>query len=413
MLQATAAPGNPRIKIISTNSPHLLSFIKNLSPDIYKAASKMAAAEGEGGELSAEDIADYYKNNHPPFAGIAYSFKKPATVWGSPAEVVCMANTYENYDQIVQTAGDGSQYILRAQGLSGVVYQPLHEARTEVLVHELQHCMSDSLGITKQSQAAMGDEAGALYATAVEEMFSDLAVVLYMASKEGSFDNAMAAMRATRGTAFLDAEHNTEDMLEYVVDQLHAEDFRGLAVSEIYDYVNSLSRKLEPALNADMRNAFAKSTVEKAMLADRIFTAPKVRQNNQERFAVAQHQSQLATQRIATVPLQIDVKGRGERIINDLIINNLRAKELHRSLGVQTEQSLGEFAALVGTRLRPDQLARIAVFDPKYSPPGSKNTSPVPGDERLASINHFDDLARAMPQVDGAPHRKISQTRLR
>ncbi|ALN21711.1 MULTISPECIES: hypothetical protein [Ectopseudomonas] len=389
--QALAAPGSPNIKVISTNSPNLLAFLKNLPEREYERTVNMVAQTARIDAPTPEQVADFFNSNHGPTEGRAYSFKR-MPLFGAD-QAFCFVNTYENYGSIARTVGEHT-FIPRLTGLSGVVYQPLHEAAVAVLIHELQHCTNGDMTLEKRATAAMG-EPGKLYAVAYEEMLSDLAVVLYMASQEGFFENGLAMTRATRGISFLDLEHNTEDMLDYVVATLNAEDFRGMPAHEIFQAVNRISKELEPLDNADLRNIFAKSSAEKVIVGHRAFAKQPELARFEHHFDTAANVATKLLNVVATEPIELNADHRASKLINDLITNNLRSPELHRHLGIQTQENFKVMAEQMGVALDLSQMARIAVFDPAFSPPGSNSVSPFPRDARLASINHIDALTTA------------------
>lgn len=390
--QALAAPGSPNIKIISTNSPNLLAFLKNLPDRDYERAVNMAAQTARIDAPTPEQVAEFFNSNHGPTEGRAYSFKR-MSLFGAD-QAFCFLNTYENYDSIARTVGEQYTYIPRLTGLSGVVYQPLHEGALAVLVHELQHCTNTDTTLERRATAALG-EPGRIYAVAYEEMLSDLAVVLYMASQEGSFENGLAMTRATRGISFLDLEHNTEDMLDHVVATLNPEDFRGMPPHEIFQAVNSISKELEPLENDELRNIFAKSSAEKVLVGHRAFGKQPELARFEHHFDTAGSIATKLLKVVATEPIEPNADHRATKLINDLITNNLRSPELHRHLGIQTQENFKVMAEQMGVGLNLAQLARIAVFDPAFSPPGSNAVSPFPQDARLASINHIEALKAA------------------
>lgn len=376
--QSLAAPGSDRIMFVSTRSADFARIVQKMPESLA------AQYAGVGGRVDGGD-------GHFDFdrikAGVANPFAMPllGRTWVDELmergdQGVVFVNAIEAIYEGVETTPSGTAYMRFDYdgGLPAIMLA--EDALHFSTVHELYHGATTTRFVSQATSETL--EAEVFYRSAVDEALSDLAAVLDYARIEGTFDNGMTVAKSLRYPALAQLDHNSEDMLEYVIAHLSPEHFKGLSTADVMQTVNQIAVELDPMSNTTLKELFVRSAIEKAVLYDQL-----------EEDNVAEKLSVLSAG-LDIAPPQIAPHMRAVKTLDGLITSAVRTKELHRELGEYDLQVMTELAEAWGVELPVYQLARIAVFDAKISPPGSTHTSPVLNDNDLKTSRHMMTMLR-------------------
>lgn len=383
--QSLAAPGSDRLIFVSTRSADFARIVNQMPEALAKRYSSL------GGSLSDPD-------GHFDFEGVSVASDaafamslKGHTLWDrlqGKEQGVVFVNAVEAILDGVKSTPSGAAYMEFdiEYGLPSV--QRAEDSLHFVTIHELYHGAATTHFISTAAPDAPAAEV--LYRGAVDEALADLAAVLDYARLEGTFANAMVVAKGLRCTGLVNADHNSEDMLEHIVAHLSPEQFKGMSTTDVFQVVNQIAEELDPMNNQQLKELFVRSALEKAALSDKLYfdQPPTLTAERIEMFSDP----------LGIAPPQIDPATRASKTLDAMITAAVRSKELYRELGIYNLRSLSVLAEKWGVELPVYQQARIAVFDAEISPPGSSHASPVENDNTLMASNHMgrmlDDYAQ-------------------
>lgn len=371
--QSLAAPGSNKLVIVSSKSADLDRMLATMP----KSFAKLHEAQAEASH-AAPDAAGFLRAlRHSPEE--AFNYRLSGKPLFGDRQAMCFVSAAEAVSEKVRSTSTGLQYY--------VVYPdrtlPTLHAADDMLylttIHELYHCAAETQ-YRFDAKDAFGP-AGEYYGLAVDEMFADLAVVLNYAAKDGSYVNGMATVRGMRAAGLGDIEHNTEDMLDYVLSRLDASKVQGKQSGEIMSMVNQIARELDPIHNQALKERYSVSAAEKVMLSNQLLGRDETVSKTVAEVAQALHVNLDAAQ----------PKVRAQKLIDALITLGVKNAAIHRDLGQEGFKQIGMLSQHLGIQLPVYQQARAAVFDVTVSE-GANMSSPWPADAALKAGNRFEPL---------------------
>ncbi|MBA1280412.1 hypothetical protein [Stutzerimonas stutzeri] len=379
--QGLVAPDDSRLVVVSSRSADM-SRILNTMPNVFAQTLALRAAKAGIHQVDAESFIEAVGKHDDE----AFTYRlNGSTMFGlGKQQSVCFINAAEAvYSQLYRTADGSLFYTAEAPGTIPSVHSA-DEALFVATIHELYHCAA--VPFYRESAASTLGADAAVYGAAVDEMLADLAVVLNYAVQDGNFQNGLATIRGMRATALNDIEHNTEDMLEYVLSHLRADDFVGMPSHEIMGVVNSVARELDPIHNQDLKAIFATSATEKVALAERLIGPDEGITAELEGVHSA----------LGTSSESANPDARAAKLVDAVISLNVKNAGLQRKLGETGVEAMTNLADSFGIQLPMYQLARSAVFDVKAS--DGSLSSPWSADSALKATNRFSALFEAHQQ---------------
>ncbi len=367
--QQIGAPGSRDTIIVSTHSPSLKELMNQLPEPFSKAIEVRASITGTNPRIhSLESIL----GKQP---GEAYSYR--VALQGG-TQSVCFTNAAEAIADKAEGGAGGINYVsLKTPG--GI--ENIHSADDAMFhstIHEIYHCTTRTDYAAKA--LAQHGENGISYGVAIDEMLADLAVALAYASREGSFDNGMASLRGMRAAGLSDLQHHTEDMLDIVIAKLDPGQAQGMTPAQIMQATQRIGLQLDPINNAELKAAYAKTAIEKTLLAKEVFG------ENPEIESLTEK-----TVQAIDAEFDLDTRGRAAKITEVILTLKIKNAALMHAMPGQGIASMESLADQLGTSLTAAQKARASVFDAGIFPDGPA-TSPVPSDANLSMGSHMDDL---------------------
>lgn len=227
--QGLVAPeSNADLKIISTKSANLNAML-GMIPD--KLLKTIADPSMERGAILSRAGAE---GNHE---GMATSLTERTFF---KQQSVCIVEAERVVENSVLTAG-GYPYWSFDQAEKGdpvlaMTNFSVAEAKAIITLHELAHCKTNLALDLGDNKVTRDQQVQQTFDHAVKEMASDLAVVLYYASQEGSFENGRLAVGNIRNNLW-GGGHVTQDMLDQVLSHLEPDHFKGMGTPELFDQV--------------------------------------------------------------------------------------------------------------------------------------------------------------------------------
>ncbi|NWD57439.1 hypothetical protein HX878_22200 [Pseudomonas veronii] len=283
--------------------------------------------------------------------------------WNAPAEKVAK-ELQEDSDGVAIAAHnkrDGSACIVLAVGASRsldaygtpskyvdfknalyIADGGAHDVAT--VIHELTHC---------QPNVVMELENHPLspyYQSSVRELRSDLAVVLYGASRTGSFQPGLNQVTAYRGETPARPSHETIAMLEVITQKLNPKSFVGMPVNELIKSAVKIVNDLAPATNKELRLGFAKDAWQ-----DRLINRGALNGSVSEASPVYAE--------FAGQPVRVDLKEHANKIINRSLDQALSQVEVVRGAKTFTVARVEAFAKGFGVSISKAQAAKAEFLD--------------------------------------------------
>ncbi|EPG8943890.1 hypothetical protein L4Z64_001297 [Pseudomonas aeruginosa] len=371
--QNLAAPGSRNLVIVSSLSADMNRMLASMPPSFAKLYEAQASAAH-----TTADAAGFMKAMQHS-AEEAFNYRLSGRAIIGDQQTLCFVNAAEAVNERVHNTPRGQSYVVMEQNRALPTLHSADDAMYFSTLHELYHCAA-SQQFAYAGKQAFGPD-GEYYGMAVDEMLADLAVVLNYAAADGSFYNGMATIRGMRATALADIEHNTEDMLDYVLERLDASQFQGKQSGEIMAMVNDIAHELNPLHNQELKDLYSVSAVEKVALANRMFGDNEALSKKTVEVAKAIH-----GKLDAVMP-----KARAMKLIDAVVTLNVKNASLHRELGMEGFKQVGLISKALHVELPVYQQARAAVFDASISD-GLSTTSPWMADAQLKAGNRFTPL---------------------
>lgn len=373
LYQALVSPEeNSSIRVVSTKSAFLSSVLDS-----------MPLALAKNSKEAGESISSYYSD--PVAVSLLVkggAFKK--------RESICIVNAVETVDELVSQK-DGVEYINIAVSGRGtedefaVIGGNLSpkEAKLIITLHELSHCQTRFA--SERSLSASGDIIQAEFEKAFDEAGADLAVILYYASKEGTFENGSLAINALRGQ-FNNGGHSTTAIIEKILDELDPNDFVGMGTPDIFKAATEIMDDAldDKAFTGKLKSAFLSDYYERGMLSAMV--TGNTLQLDEMRGGVLDSFKQAAPD------FTYDTQTKASQMLDRALDHGLRNPDLHRGLGNISVQGIEALAVKMGVALTGDQLLKARFLDAEFTPVGHKGDVGVAMPSGLKEVNYFAEL---------------------
>ena len=322
LLQAVLDPSLRNVHVASSTSAVLDSFISGL-PSSIKAGglwSAPAAKIAENLQVASDGVAISAHNKHAGSACIVLTVGASRTLdaYGAPSK-------YVDFKNALYVADGGTNDVV-------------------TIIHELTHCLPNV--VLKLEDHPLSR----YYESSIRELRSDLAVVLYGASRTGSFKPGLDQVTAFRGENPIRPSHATISMLEAVTQKLNPKSFVGKPVNELIQSAVKTINDLSPATNKDLRLAFAKDAWQyRAITRGSISGSPSYANSRYTDFA---------GQRV-----QIDTKLHANKIINRSLDQALSQADVVRDAKTFSVARVEAFAKELGVTISKEQAAKAEFLD--------------------------------------------------
>lgn len=367
--QALASPDpSANLRIVSTRSQFVLPMLQALPERLKDVLNR-----------TPDEIAQ--ANSITPGTG-AYANSVGGKSWRD-TQSICLVNALEEVKSLEVTAGHLTYVPVDSFGTKDIVSNKVVisslEAGTLITLHELQHCTAFR-EMESKLPADTGDTLTDAYAVAFSEAAADLSIVLYYASKEGSFDNGRLAVGAIR-SRLNNYNHATVDMVDMALSEYNPKDFVGMATHEVFSAATQIMDDLNEHRGQELKAAFLRETYETSALIDKLNGA-------EWSPAVAKAIQQSMASFIDQKGFPVNEYARADKLINQVLNNAARNPDLNRTVGAITVQSMQDLANQLGVQLSPEQTIKARFVDPEFSPPGTKGTIGFDSMSHLKEVNY-------------------------
>lgn len=327
LYQAMVDPTMTKVRAVSVESQYLNEFIDNLPASV----SHLEPGAGFDSTPIGYYPADQFKANFVSLApsGMALSFHD-----STDDSSYCFVRSL-GISTSFEQATPGNNLVTRSDLLYAV--SPSHQ-EAFTLIHELAHCAKIQTNLNIGS-----DQVSNNFRVAFSEVRSDLAVVLYTASKTGSFAEGMAAVGALRGDLSLHADHSTVGMLERVLDGLDATDYQGKPIHELIQEATAVMDNLTPTQVDDLKLAWAKDAFAQRTLIGQGVGGERIRDANS------------AFARFAGTEFSVNLDEFGQRNVQYSLDNAMLNADAIRAAGELSAQDVHNYASNFGVSLTADQ----------------------------------------------------------
>jgi len=348
LYQAVVDPGLTRVNVVSPTSEYLGEFMAGMSANVKALPIGQDFDNAKLGDYPSEAFGQKVAEYGHHQSGVSFSFHDDH---GPSSCFVVSAGVSREFTSGNQPA----EYVDHGDGLY-VAAGSQHEAF--IMLHELTHCYP----ATKMTEPE--GNLGPLYRNSVFEMRSDLAVVLYAASKTGSFKSGLDAIGAFRGPLSKSPTHLTVQMLDVAVQNLDAKSFVGMPVNEVIASAVKIVQDLEPGTNSQLRLAFAKEAFINRTLIGQGPNGENIRQGYG------------AYARLGGKKFEVNVADYASKVIDRSLDNAMQNAGAVRASKALTVERVEAFAAKLGGTLSPEQLRKAKLLDAALTP-GAKLDSTV------------------------------------
>lgn len=373
--QNLASPDSNKLLVVSSVSTDLSRILATMPASFAKQL------QSTGGQDKGQDSSAAFIRAISSDPDHVFSYRLTGSTLFGGKQTLCFTSAAEAIQNQTKYTPEGITFIpIKASGSMESIHNP-GEAMFFTTSHELYHCAASNL-FASAAQQQFGD-AGKAYGLAVDEMLADLAAVLNYASQDGNFANGLASIKGMRAAGLADIEHNTEDMLDYVVSHLDPDQVKGMSSGNIMKMVNSIGHELDPMQNQDLKNLFAVSAAEKVSLSQRLYG-----ENVELSSAVADTAKVLGVDLSAANP-----DARAMKVIDATVTLNVKNSALHRQLDSKGVSDMTKLAEDFGVTLPVYQQMRAATFDTTVSK--TNVSSPWPSDSLLKAGDRITPLFNA------------------
>lgn len=372
LYQALLAPQvDDKLRVVSTRSGAVISMLQFMPKSLTSALNSSPANVA---------MATRSMDNAP----VAISFTAWNPFFESSTESVCLVNAIEsvndNLEHVNGVPHVNLSNMTTVDALSIMAAMSPTEGAQVVMMHELAHCKVNMAKNWRDREETSPAER--LFDTAFRETAADLAVVLYYASKEGSFTNGRLAIGAVRSSAD-NGDHSTLGMLDKILDDLDPEAFVGVPVNEIFDAVPVIADEVWLEQKDEMFTIFVRDLVEGQLLSEKM----KGNKSSMELDAKT-----LSDMKGLSPNFSYNPYAKAQKLIDQVLDHGLRSPDFQRQIGKITVKRIEETANKMGVQPTPEQLIKARFLDPEFSPPGTKGDVGIAGASKFREVNYFDDL---------------------
>lgn len=330
LYQGLIDPSLSKVRAVSIDSQYLNQFMSNLPDQIAELKPGTGFTDVTLDQSNPETFRAEFHTAAP--TGMALSFHKKDQPTYCFVRSIGISTAYS-------TDAPGAPAVDRPDRLY-VASAGQQEAYT--MIHELTHCAPQQIDLKAGSGPLAHQFEAAFY-----EFRSDLAVVLYGASKTGSFAEGMAAVGAFRGDISERPDHATVGMLESQLKHLNAHDFIGKPAHELIDAAVKITDKLTPKQVDELKLAYAKDAFTQRTLLGQGPGGERVRTAGP------------AYARLAGESFSVNLDDYGQRMVSYGLANAEMNAPSVKASGKFSAERAQEYAARIGVTLSADQLARV------------------------------------------------------
>ena len=327
MYQGLVDPTMTKVRAVSVESAYLDQFIENLPDTVSHLEPGVGFDNVPIGQYPADKFQTNFIFQAP--SGMAISFHD-----STDDSSYCFVRSMGISTSFEQTK-PGDSLVTRSDLLYAVT--PSHQ-EAYTLIHELAHCAKIQTDLDVGS-----DRLSNMFRVAFSEVRSDLAVVLYTASKTGSFTEGMAAVGALRGNLSLHPDHSTVGMLEVLLNDLDPSAYEGKPVHELIQDATSVIDNLSPDQVDDLKLAFAKDAFAQRTLIGQGAGGERIRDANS------------AFARFAGTEFSVNLDEFGQRNVQYSLDNAMLNADAIRAAGELSAQDAHNYASSFGVSLTADQ----------------------------------------------------------
>lgn len=354
LYQAIADPSASKVRAASGSSQFLSRFLQSLPGSIKTEAGRSLT------EVDAADLAHGLEKTLRN--GQALVSKN--TQYGPDA---CVIMT-RWLDQGMSTADMEQEVVSMKDSLYAAT---VSRTMAMVAVHEATHCYP----FTAMKPPTTGNPLDLGYYSSLQELRSDLAVVLYTASRTGSFDEGIASVGALRANGDPDYAHSDFGMLKLLSSSLNPLDYKGLQLGELAEMADSIVNQASLENNAVLRKAFAKE----AWIGQSIFI---------NRTASVFKPAPPAFAAFAGEPFAIDAREVAKDFIDSCLENALYSADSVRASRAITPEKVKMVASYLGRNdLTNDQVAKVMFLDAAITPLGTMQNADGSVRAKPSSLN--------------------------
>lgn len=344
MYQALLDPEMKRVNVVNSTSAYLSDFMAGMSAAAKGIPLPLDFGGSTLGEASPSAFGKKVAEHGHRNSGVSVGFHDEH---GRSSCFVVSAGISRGFTDGEQPA----EYINSVRDLY-IASGSQHEALT--LIHELTHCLPATEMVVPEGTL------GPLYKSSIEEMRSDLAVVLYTASKTGSFKGGVDAIGAYRSPVTLAMTHVTTQMLDVVLENLDPNSFVGMPVNDVIASAVKIVQDLDPGTNGHLRLAFAKEAFANRTLVRQGSGGEIVRQGHG------------AFTRLGGEKFEVNIAENANRVLERSIDNALQNAEAVRASKNFTLERVEAYAAKLGGTLSPEQVRKVQLLDVSFTPTAPK-----------------------------------------
>lgn len=377
------------IRVISTRSHNLNTIIRSMPEMLLKISQQNP------------DRVDRARND----SGVdGYANSISGRLMFHEAQSVCMVNAVEDVAENLRTSSNGMPFFSSStrDKLSQITVLSSAEAQSVVMLHELSHCVSSAAGSHKVNLA--DKEVGKYYQSSLEEATADLGVILYYASKEGTFDNGRLAIGALR-QSLRSADHTTTDMVDLTLSQYDAEQFKGLPVQTVLEMAHGMIADMQENHGQAMLTSYLEDVYTRDYLAYML-------KNDKANAELMPVRFEDIVKNVAGDDFAPNVKAKAHDLIDQVLDNGLRNPELQRHIGLIQLNDIQHMAKLMEISLTPEQTLKARFLDQSITPPGTKGDVGIPKAAHLLEVNYTKDLI-AQSGVENSLPRAEASLRMR
>ncbi|WP_219096213.1 hypothetical protein [Pseudomonas sp. UMAB-40] len=332
LMQALLDPSMGKIRVASSTSDVLDAYVSSLPSNVrLSMMGKQSPPQLASGlqNLAPDGVAISHHSRHQDSACIVFAVGASSTKLpnGKPAK-------YVDFTDALYVASTD-----------------LNDATT--MLHELTHCLPNiDLKLDNHPLSPY-------YESSIREVRSDLAIVLYGASKTGSFESGLENVSTFRGATPIRPNHATVAMLEVITKGLNPRSFVGMPAQEVINSAVAIVNGLAPATNTDLRLAFAKEAWANKLSNRGISSGDTSAPSN------------LYTS-FAGQSFQVDLQGQANTIINRSLDHALSQSDIVRASKKLTVERVEAFAKKLGVSLTKVQRAKAEFVDGTRTAVGTK-----------------------------------------
>lgn len=397
LYQALVAPqDNVNLRVVSTRAASAQEFL-SLLPGRFQQLMNYTP-----------DNAQTLLGNSPSMDAATTSFMMRSRFYETQG--VCLVNAADEVREHLTLMG-GQEMFRHDFGIAaGSIYSDLapmtaDEATTIVTLHELAHCavMYEASGLQLYKDPA--NQIEELANVSFSETLADLAVVLYYASQEGTFQNGILALTNLRANTGL-SNHATLGNLERIVSGLDPKHFVGLPMHEIYREVADIGQEQVEHHHQEVVSTVLREFWETSYLFAKLT-------GNQSALQDLDGRTMRTLKEMAGPGFAVNPYQRASDLLNRVLDQGLRDPNRTRALGLITVQKVADIAEATGIVPTPEMIVKARHLDPAFTPPGSQVALGLSGYEKLKVVDYTGEIEYQAQQALNTEAKKVAMPSFR